>query len=288
MADVSIKPITKLLVANRGEIARRIGRTAQDMGIATVAIYADSDANAPYVREADMAIALNGRSSVETYLDVAKVLAACETSGADAVHPGYGFLSENTAFADAVVSRGITWVGPSPDAIGQMGDKLAAKALMLEADIPTLPAKELRAGDDVAAAAKEIGYPVLIKASAGGGGRGMRVVETEGELNDAVDGARREAAAYFGDETIFLERWLSPSRHVEIQILGDNYGNLVHLFERECSIQRRHQKIIEEAPSPAVDAALRARMGEAAVKVAKAIGYSSVESGFAGGLVATG
>lgn len=275
MADVSIKPITKLLVANRGEIARRIGRTAQDMGIATVAIYADSDANAPYVREADMAIALNGRSSVETYLDVAKVLAACETSGADAVHPGYGFLSENTAFADAVVSRGITWVGPSPDAIGQMGDKLAAKALMLEADIPTLPAKELRAGDDVAAAAKEIGYPVLIKASAGGGGRGMRVVETEGELNDAVDGARREAAAYFGDETIFLERWLSPSRHVEIQILGDNYGNLVHLFERECSIQRRHQKIIEEAPSPAVDAALRARMGEAAVKVAKAIGYSS-------------
>ncbi len=275
MADVSIKPITKLLVANRGEIARRICRTAQDMGIATVAIYADGDANAPYVREADMAIALNGRSSVETYLDVGKVMAACETSGADAVHPGYGFLSENTAFADAVASRGITWVGPSANAISQMGDKLAAKALMLEADVPTLPAKELNPGDDAAAAAKEIGYPVLIKASAGGGGRGMRVVETADELTDAVEAARREAAAYFGDETVFLERWLSPSRHVEIQILGDNYGNLVHLFERECSIQRRHQKIIEEAPSPAVDEALRARMGEAALKVAKTIGYSS-------------
>ena len=275
MADVTIKPITKLLVANRGEIARRIFRSAQDMGIATVAIYADGDANAPYVREADLAIALNGRSPAETYLDVGKVMAACETSGADAVHPGYGFLSENAAFADAVASRGITWVGPSANAINQMGDKLSAKALMLEADVPTLPSKELNPGDDAAAAAKEIGYPVLIKASAGGGGRGMRVVETADELTDAIESARREAVTYFGDDTVFLEHWLSSSRHVEIQILGDNYGNLVHLFERECSIQRRHQKIIEEAPSPAVDEALRARMGEAALKAAKTIGYSS-------------
>ena len=275
MEDVSIKPIAKLLVANRGEIARRIFRTAQDMGISTIAIYAEGDTNTPYVREADIAIALDGRSSAETYLDVGKVLAACETSGASAVHPGYGFLAENTAFAEAVTSRGITWVGPSPNAISQMGDKLAAKALMLAADVPTLPAKALSPGGDAIAAAKEIGYPVLIKASAGGGGRGMRVVGAERELADAIDGARREAAAYFGDETLFLERWLTASRHVEIQILGDNYGNLVHLFERECSIQRRHQKIIEEAPSPAVDEALRAKIGEAALKAAKTIGYSS-------------
>ena len=273
MEDVSIKPIAKLLVANRGEIARRIFRTAQDMGISTIAIYAEGDTNTPYVREADIAIALDGRSSAETYLDVGKVLAACETSGASAVHPGYGFLAENTAFAEAVTSRGITWVGPSPNAISQMGDKLAAKALMLAADVPTLPAKALSPGGDAIAAAKEIGYPVLIKASAGGGGRGMRVVGAERELADAIDGARREAAAYFGDETLFLERWLTASRHVEIQILGDNYGNLVHLFERECSIQRRHQKIIEEAPSPAVDEALRAKIGEAALKAAKTIGY---------------
>ncbi len=275
MADVSVKPITKLLVANRGEIARRIFRTAQDMGISTIAIYAEGDTNAPYVRDADMAIALNGRSSVETYLDLDKVLSACETSGANAVHPGYGFLAENTAFAEAITSRGITWVGPSPNAISQMGDKLAAKALMLAADVPTLSAKALNPGADATAAAEEIGYPVLVKASAGGGGRGMRVVGTERELADAVDGARREAAAYFGDETVFLERWLTASRHVEIQILGDNYGNLVHLFERECSIQRRHQKIIEEAPSPAVDEALRAQIGEAALRAAKTIGYSS-------------
>ncbi len=275
MANVTIKPVTKLLVANRGEIARRIFRTAQDMGISTVAVYADGDANAPFVKEADVGIALNGRTSTQTYLDADKVLAACETTGADAVHPGYGFLSENTAFADAVAKHGITWVGPSSSAIGQMGDKLAAKALMLEADVPTLPAKELGPDDDAAAAAKTIGYPVLVKASAGGGGRGMRVVEKEAELAAAIEGARREAAASFGDDTVFLERWLTSSRHIEIQILGDNYGNLVHLFERECSIQRRHQKIIEEAPSSAVDDALRERMGAAAIKVAQTIGYSS-------------
>ncbi len=287
MADVvSIKPITRLLIANRGEIARRIIRTAHEMGIATVAIYADGDADAPFVHDADSAIALGGKSSADTYLNVEKVLAACNRSGADAVHPGYGFLSENTAFADAVVAAGIIWVGPSSQAIAQMGDKLSAKRLMQEADVPTLPAAELGSGEDAAAAADGIGYPVLVKASAGGGGRGMRVVESADELSAAIEGARREALAAFSDDTLFLERWLTASRHVEIQILGDNYGNLVHLFERECSIQRRHQKIIEEAPSPAVDNALRARMGAAALAAAKKIGYSSagtVEFLLAGG-----
>ncbi len=275
MADVTIRPITRLLVANRGEIARRIIRSAHDMGIATVAVYADGDAGAPFVRDADVAIALHGTSSAETYLDAAKVLEACKRSGADAVHPGYGFLSENADFARAVERAGMRWVGPSADAIAAMGDKLAAKALMQEAGVPTLPAIELESDTDFAAAAGEIGYPVLVKAAAGGGGRGMRIVEAEAELAEAVEGARREAKASFGDDTVFLERWLTAPRHVELQILGDLHGNLVHLFERECSIQRRHQKIIEEAPSPAVDPDLRARMGEAAVSAAQKIGYAS-------------
>jgi len=245
------------------------------MGIGTVAIYSDGDADAPFVREADQAIPLRGRSSTETYLDIEKVLAAGKRAGADAVHPGYGFLAENAGFAQAVLDAGMIWVGPSPDAIRQMGDKLSAKSLMENSDVPTLPSAELKDGDDVAAAAKKIGYPVLIKASAGGGGKGMRVVEAEGDLQDAVDGARREAAAAFGDDTIFLERWLTSSRHVEIQVLGDTHGNVVHCFERECSIQRRHQKIIEEAPSPAVSPELREKMGAAAVAAAKASNYSS-------------
>ncbi|MCZ6618175.1 MAG: ATP-grasp domain-containing protein [Gammaproteobacteria bacterium] len=275
MEDVTITPITRLLIANRGEIARRIIRTAHEMGIGTVAVYADGDATAPFVREADTAIALGGSTSAETYLDLDKVLDACRRSGADAVHPGYGFLSENAAFAEAVVGAGMRWVGPTPATIGQMGDKLSAKKLMQEAGVPTLPAVQFADGEDIVAAAREIGYPVLVKAVAGGGGRGMRVVETEDGLTDAVNGARREAKAAFGDDRLFLERWLTSSRHIEIQILGDNHGNLVHLFERECSIQRRHQKIIEEAPSPAVDDELRMRMGEAALSAARSIGYSS-------------
>ncbi len=269
------KPITRILIANRGEIARRIIRTAGDMGISTVAVYSESDARAPFVTEADLAIPLTGRTSTETYLDVEQVIAACKQSGADAVHPGYGFLSENTEFARRVVDEGIAWIGPSPEAIDQMGDKLSAKALMTRAGVPTLPAMELKPGQDPAAAAKEIGYPVLVKASAGGGGRGMRIVESSADLNDAIASAKREAAASFGDDTLFLERWLTSSRHVEIQILGDQHGNLVHCFERECSIQRRHQKVIEEAPSPAVSEELRSRMGDAAVTAAKEIGYSS-------------
>jgi len=273
MADVT--PIKKLLVANRGEIARRIMRTAHDMGISTVAIFAEGDARAPFVNEADTAIFLEGRTSTETYLDVEKVINACKRSGADAVHPGYGFLSENEGFAQAIIDAGIKWIGPSPEVIGLMGDKLSAKNLMTEAGVPTLPAIEITDKLDVLKAADEIGYPVLVKASAGGGGRGMRIVETKEDLEAAVEGAKREALNSFGDDTVFLEKWLDVSRHVEIQILGDTHGNLVHCFERECSIQRRHQKIIEEAPSPAVTEDIRERMGAAAIAAAKKLGYSS-------------
>ncbi|MFP6793641.1 MAG: biotin carboxylase N-terminal domain-containing protein [Pseudomonadales bacterium] len=270
-----LKPITTLLVANRGEIARRIMRTAKEMGISTVAIYADGDAEAPFVTEADSAIALGGRTSAETYLDVSKVLDACKRAGADAVHPGYGFLSENAGFARAISDAGVSWIGPTPEVIAAMGDKLSAKKLMEAADVPTLPAIEITPDTDLVRAANEIGYPVLVKASAGGGGRGMRVVEKETDLQGSVDSAKREAGSSFGDDTVFLEKWLDSSRHVEIQIIGDKHGNLVHCFERECSIQRRHQKIIEEAPSPAVSPEIREAMCDAALKAAASLGYSS-------------
>ncbi|MEE8399012.1 MAG: biotin carboxylase N-terminal domain-containing protein [Desulfobacterales bacterium] len=269
------KYITRVLVANRGEIARRIIRSTHAMGIGSVAIYADGDAGEPFVKEADQAVALGGASSTETYLDMDKVLAAAKRTGADAIHPGYGFLAENGNFAKKVTDAGLIWIGPSAEAIAQMGDKLSSKQLMQDAGVPTLPAAEVKADADATALAKEIGYPLLVKASAGGGGKGMHVVESEGELTEAIESARREAAAAFGDDTIFLERWLTSSRHVEIQVLGDQHGNALHCFERECSIQRRHQKIIEEAPSPAVDPDLRERMGAAAVAAAKAIGYTS-------------
>ncbi|MEO2180918.1 MAG: biotin carboxylase N-terminal domain-containing protein, partial [bacterium] len=258
-----------------GEIARRIMRTAKEMGISTVAIYADGDAEAPFVTEADSAIALGGRTSAETYLDVSKVLDACKRSGADAVHPGYGFLSENAGFARAISDAGVSWIGPTPEVIAAMGDKLSAKKLMEAADVPTLPAIEITPDTDLVRAADEIGYPVLVKASAGGGGRGMRVVEKETDLQGSVDSAKREAGSSFGDDTVFLEKWLDSSRHVEIQIIGDKHGNLVHCFERECSIQRRHQKIIEEAPSPAVSPEIREAMCDAALKAAASLGYSS-------------
>ncbi|HIG39309.1 MAG: biotin carboxylase N-terminal domain-containing protein [bacterium] len=269
------KHIERILIVNRGEIARRIIRTAHNMGIGTVAIYADGDVGEPFVAEADQAVALGGTSSLETYLDQDKVLAAAKRTGADAIHPGYGFLSENTTFAAAVKDAGMIWIGPNSDAISQMGDKLSSKKLMTEAGVPTLPSAEVETGADVQMLASDIGYPLLVKASAGGGGKGMRVVESEAELEAAVEGARREAGAAFGDDTIFLERWLSSSRHVEIQVLGDEQGNAVHCFERECSIQRRHQKIIEEAPSSAVTPELREKMGAAAVAAANSIGYTS-------------
>ena len=273
MADV--KPIRRLLVANRGEIARRIFRTAREMGISTAAVYADGDANAPFVLEADVAVALDGRTAAATYLDIPKVVDAARRAGADAVHPGYGFLSENAVFAQAVIDADLIWVGPSPEAIGKMGDKLSAKALMKAAGVPTLEAVEVTAKTDLAKAARTIGYPILVKASAGGGGRGMRVVGKEEDLAAAVESAKREAGSAFGDDTVFLERWLEKARHVEVQIIGDNHGALVHCFERECSIQRRHQKIIEEAPSPAVDPETRAALCEAALKAGRQVGYSS-------------
>jgi len=269
--------IRRLLIANRGEIARRIMRTAREMGIATVAVYADADAAAPFVREADQAVALRGATSVETYLDIAKILDAARRTGADAVHPGYGFLAEDAAFARAVIDAGLTWVGPRPEAIATMGDKLVAKRLMTEARVPTLPAVEVTsgAGDEDRERAREVGYPLLVKAAGGGGGKGMRVVGSEAELAEAIAGARREAVGAFGNDTVFLERYLPAARHVEIQVFGDQHGNIVHCFERECSIQRRHQKVIEEAPSPAVDAGLRSKMGHAAVAAGKAIGYDN-------------
>ena len=253
-----------LLVANRGEIARRIFRSAHDMGIRCVAVYVDADADAPFVGEADEAVRLE-----RGYLDAASVLEAARATDAGAVHPGYGFLSENAAFASGVIGAGLAWVGPSPEAIEQMGDKIAARALAEKAQVPTLP------GADDPQAADRVGYPLLVKAAAGGGGKGMRVVTSEGELAESLAAARREAQAGFGDDRVFLERYVPRARHIEIQILGDAHGNLVHLGERECSIQRRHQKIIEESPSPRVDAALREAMGEAALRLARALDYRS-------------
>ncbi|MBJ19171.1 MAG: hypothetical protein CL933_07060 [Deltaproteobacteria bacterium] len=269
------RPITRLLVANRGEIARRIMRSAHAMGIRSVAMYAEGDADAPFVREADAAIALAGRAAGETYLDMDKIIAAALRSDADAIHPGYGFLSENATFARRVREAGLVFVGPSSEAIAAMGDKLSAKKRMMEVGLPTLPSEEIPVGAEAGEVAARIGYPLLVKASAGGGGRGMRVVHAEADLAESLESARREAVAAFGEGTLFLERWLPSTRHVEIQVLGDEHGNLVHCFERECSIQRRHQKLIEEAPSPAVTPELRERIGAAALIAAKSIGYSS-------------
>ena len=269
--------INKLLIAGRGEIARRIMRTAREMGIATVAVYADPDAAAPFAREADEAVALQGVTSTETYLDIGKILDAARRTGAQAVHPGYGFLAENADFARAVVGAGLTWVGPNADAIAAMGDKLAAKRLMEKAGVPTLPSVEVTGEptEGLLKQAREVGYPLLVKAAGGGGGKGMRIVAGEKELAEAVAGARREAGSAFGDDRVFLERYLEASRHVEMQVFGDGHGNTVHCFERECSIQRRYQKIIEEAPSPAVSDGLRHKLGQAAVTAARAVGYDN-------------
>ncbi|HLF43145.1 MAG TPA: biotin carboxylase N-terminal domain-containing protein [Acidimicrobiia bacterium] len=267
--------IRRILVANRGEIARRVFRTCRDMRIETVAVYSDSDTNEPHVSEADSAVNLPGSTPVETYLNGGAVLAAADDSGADAIHPGYGFLAENPEFARAVMKAGLVWIGPPPAAIEVMGSKLASKRLVAEVGVPILPGVDLTGLDNeaIAAAATAFGYPVLVKASAGGGGKGMRVVDSRKDLDEAIAAGRREAAASFGDDTVFLEKYLEAPRHIEIQVFGDSHGNVVSLHERECSIQRRHQKIIEEAPSVAVDQALRARMSESAVAVARAADY---------------
>jgi propionyl-CoA carboxylase alpha chain len=266
--------IRKLLVANRAEIAARVMRTAHELGIATVAVYSDADARAPFVRQADEAVRLPGAAPSETYLRGDLILAAVAATGADAVHPGYGFLAENAAFARDCAAAGITFVGPPPDAIAAMGSKLEAKALMAAAGEPVLPGATVTAGADLGEAGARTGFPLLVKAAYGGGGRGMRLVREPGGLAGAVAAASREAASAFGDPTVFLERFVTDPRHVEVQILGDARGTVVHLFERDCSIQRRYQKVIEEAPSPAVDEVLRAALGEAAVAAGKVIGYT--------------
>ncbi|MGE4649781.1 MAG: biotin carboxylase N-terminal domain-containing protein, partial [Myxococcota bacterium] len=253
-----------LLVANRGEIARRVIRAAHAMGTRCVAVYVEADAAAPFVADADEALRLSGG-----YLDGKAILEAARASGAEAIHPGYGYLSENAAFAREVAASGIAWVGPSPEAIEQMGDKITAKALAEQSGVPTLP------GSEDLDAAETVGFPLLVKASAGGGGKGMRVVASSADLEESVAAARREAASSFGDDRVFLERYVARARHIEIQILGDAHGNLVHLGERECSIQRRHQKIIEESPSPRVDSQMREAMGDAALSLARALNYQS-------------
>ena len=266
----------RILVANRGEIARRVFRTARAMGIQTVAVYSEPDADAPFVREADMAIALRGSTSAETYLDVDQILDAVRRSGADAVHPGYGFLSENPTFAEAVTAAGATWIGPTPDSIRAMALKVEAKRLAADAGVPLVPGAELPDGIDDAAAARladGVGFPLMVKASAGGGGKGMRIVASPAELAGALASARREAQASFGDPTVFLERYLPRSRHIEIQVFGDQHGHVVHLGERECSIQRRHQKVVEESPSPGLAPHLAQPMSDAAVALARSIGY---------------
>ncbi len=268
--------ITRLLVANRGEIARRVIRTCDALGIETVAVFSDADRHAPFVDEATYAVSLGGLTSAESYLDAGKVLDAATRSGADAIHPGYGFLSENAEFAQAVADAGLVWVGPTPSSMRAMALKVEAKRIAAAAGVPLVPGAELDADvsdTDLVSVAAGVGYPVLVKASAGGGGKGMRVVRTPDALVEAVAGARREAAASFGDPTVFLERYVERSRHVEVQVFGDTHGDVVHLFERECSIQRRHQKIVEESPSPGATTETLEQMYAAALSLARAIGY---------------
>ena len=254
-----------ILIANRGEIACRIIQTAHEMGVRCVAVYVDDDRESPYVKMADQSVRLPDGG----YLDGKEIIKAAKESRAEAIHPGYGFLSENASFARKVIKEGLIWIGPSANAISVMGDKLKAKELAEKAEVPTLPMTS--SSKD----ANKIGYPLLIKAAAGGGGKGMRIVHKSKDLNEAIKSAQREAKSGFGDERIFIERYVEKSRHIEIQILGDNHGNIVHLGERECSIQRRHQKIIEESPSPRISEEVRNKMGDAAIKLAQKIKYQS-------------
>jgi propionyl-CoA carboxylase alpha chain len=276
-SQVRTGPIGKLLIANRGEIAARVIRTAHALGVATVAVYSDPDADAPYVTLADEAVRLPGAAPADTYLRGDLIIAAATAAGADAVHPGYGFLSENAAFARACGDAGLIFVGPAPDTITAMGSKVAAKAMMAAAGVPVLPGVTITEDPepgDLAAAGQQVGFPLLVKAAFGGGGRGMRLVDDPAGLAEAVRSARGEASSAFGDGTVFLERFVTDPRHVEVQILGDTAGRVISLFERECSIQRRYQKIVEESPSPAVDDDLRAALTTAAVAAGQAVSYT--------------
>jgi acetyl-CoA carboxylase biotin carboxylase subunit len=268
----------KILIANRGEIALRIIRTCREMGIKTVAVYSTADKDSLHVKFADEAVCIGGPKGQESYLNIPHIMAACEITNADAVHPGYGFLAENAKFAQICADHGIKFIGPTPDMINSMGDKITAKETMIKAGVPVVPGGDSLLEDVTAAKklAKEIGYPVIIKATAGGGGKGMRVVWNEGEIEKAFSTAKMEAGASFKNDGLYMEKFVEEPRHIEIQVAGDQYGNVCHLSERDCSIQRRHQKLVEESPSPFMTPELRHRMGEAAIKAASAIHYESV------------
>ncbi|NNE97397.1 MAG: acetyl-CoA carboxylase biotin carboxylase subunit [Pyrinomonadaceae bacterium] len=265
----------KILIANRGEIAVRVIRACREMGIETVAVYSEADKNALHVRMADEAYLIGKPPSTESYLRGDKILKAAQESNADAIHPGYGFLSENAEFVRSATDAGIVFIGPPPEAMEAMGGKISARQIALDADVPVVPGtnKPLASAEEALEVAQEFGFPVMLKASAGGGGKGMRLVREEGELRSALENARSEAAASFGDDAVYIEKAIERPRHIEIQVFSDTHGNHCHLGERECSIQRRHQKVIEEAPSPINDPELRDRMGSEAVKVAEAVNY---------------
>ncbi|MBK6417932.1 MAG: acetyl-CoA carboxylase biotin carboxylase subunit [Ignavibacteria bacterium] len=267
----------RVLIANRGEIALRVMRTCKRMGIATVAIYSDADVRAPHVAEADVAIGIGGFTPRESYLVVEKVLAAAKESGADAIHPGYGFLSENAEFARAVAEAGMTFIGPTPEAIAMLGDKTAARDLAIASKVPISPGSDgaVASFDDARAVVERIGYPVIIKAAAGGGGKGMRIVEEASEIESAFRAAQNEALTSFNDGRVFIERYIVEPRHIEIQILADHHGTVLYFPERECSVQRRHQKVVEESPSTAVTPAIRTAMGEAAARLVQAASYTN-------------
>ncbi|SVA12323.1 uncharacterized protein METZ01_LOCUS65177, partial [marine metagenome] len=273
------RPFSTVLVANRGEIAVRVLQAAREAGLGSVAVYSDADAGSLHVEVADEAVHISGETLADTYLNSEAIISAALSSGADAIHPGYGFLSERSDFASAVIEAGLVWIGPPPDAISTMGDKISARIRMIESGVPVIPGEELTVPDGadhlgaLAACAARVGYPLLLKASAGGGGKGMRAVQEPKMLRTEYEAASREASAAFGDGTIYVERFLTGARHIEVQIMADSHGNCIHLNERDCSLQRRHQKVIEEAPSPVVNHELRQAMGAAAVKAAESVGY---------------
>ncbi|MGA1051134.1 MAG: biotin carboxylase N-terminal domain-containing protein, partial [Ilumatobacteraceae bacterium] len=264
-----VRPITRLLIANRGEIAVRIARTARRMGITTVGVYSEPDRDALHTDAVDIAIALGGATPAESYLRSEALVEAAVSTGCDAVHPGYGFLAENAAFAEAVAEAGLIWVGPTPEQIRLLGDKVAAKRAAVEAGVPTTPIVEVVAGS----VPTDLDMPVLVKAAAGGGGRGMRIVRSAAELAEAIGAASREAASAFGDGTVFIEPYLERGRHIEVQIMGDAHGEVVHFHERDCSVQRRNQKVVEEAPAPGLDATVRAKLHDGALALARHVGY---------------
>lgn len=273
--ELIFKPFHKVLVANRGEIAVRVMRACRDLGLSPIAVFSEADADGKHVALADQAYCIGPAPSSESYLKIENIIAAAKKAGAEAIHPGFGFLSENAAFANAVLEAGLVWIGPSPKAIHSMGDKTFAKRAVTSAGVPCSPGKNepLQSVDDLKSVLADIGYPVILKAAAGGGGRGMRVIRTPAEVEDAFINCQREALSYFGNSDVFCERFIERPRHVEIQIMADSHGTTLHLFERDCTIQRRNQKLIEEAPSSYISDATRAEMGRVAVKAAQAVGY---------------